>query len=107
MLMCDKTITIIKQDGTFCVIKGASWYDKHKIATQDSGLVEANTTVIRIPAAVVPKGIEIERGDYVVLGAASWGDSLRKTLEANEHRKITSIGDNRRGRNPHLAVTAV
>lgn len=107
MLMCNEVITLVKPDGTYMVLSGCSWYDKTGTVVQDNGVVAANSAKVRIPFDALPKTDSLNRGDYLIRGRVEWGDGLRGVLEKYPYRKIIEISDNRRGRFPHLLVTAV
>ena len=72
MLECNQTITLIKCDGeayTGQVFDGVSWYDKTKVRVEGAGLVFANATSIRIPAAAIaPTALLPKVGDQVIHG---------------------------------------
>ena len=106
MLMCDKTVTLVKCDGeayTTTVIAGVSWFDKVQVKLESTGLAFANATKVRIPAAVIP-AILPEVGDILILGEVTTTLEKPADLAPYRHVKIMVVGDNRRGRLPHLAV---
>ena len=106
MLACDQTVTLVKCDGedyTLTVIEGVSWFDKVKVALQDKGLKFANATKVRIPADKVPTVPPVV-SDILVLGTVT--GTIEKPADLAAYRRVTimAVGDNRRGRLPHLAV---
>lgn len=107
MLACDDTMTLIRGDGmgyTCTVFSGVSWYDKTQVTAGNNGLTYANYTRVRIPRDVLEAaGVMPETGDHMVRGAV---DSVSTPRELAEHapRKILTVGDNLRGRFPHVAV---
>ena len=113
MLACTDTITVIKCDGEFytvAVYVGVSWYDKAKVKLENTGLVFANATRIRIPAASLPiSGVLPEVGDQVIRGRLPLDADIRTPADLAPYkpRRIMAVGDNRRGGLPHVAVTAV
>lgn len=110
MLGCDQIITLIKCDGenyAATVFNGVSWFDKTRVITEDTGLVFFNASSIRIPADVIPVDSPLpEVGDHVIRGLLSAGATLEKPADLAPYhpRKVMSVGDNRRGGLPHLAV---
>ena len=108
MLACDKTVTLVRCDGegyACTVIEGVSWFEKLQVTVQDTGLASANTIKVRIPAARVPADTLPQTGDILILGAVSAPLERPADLDKYRHAKIMGVGDNRRGRLPHLAVT--
>lgn len=108
MLACDKTVTLVKCDDetyTATVIRGVSWFDQTSIKMEGTGMVFANATKVRIPAAVVPQMLP-KVGDQVILGTLPFGLVVQKPadLAPYQPRKIMAVGDNRRGRLAHLVV---
>jgi hypothetical protein len=112
MLMCDKTVTVVKCDGeiyTLTVIVGVSWFTKTEVVTDTAGsggLKYANTLKVRIPAAVVPDALP-EVGDQIILGALPPSATIEKPADLKPYapRKIMGVGDNMRGGLPHIALT--
>jgi len=107
MLHCDKTITVIKCDGesyTKTVIVGVSWFDKHQIKLEGSGIAPVNLVQIRIPAAVCPDVLPAT-DDVIALGEITAEITKPADLKPYRHVKVMSVGDNRRGGTPHVAVT--
>ena len=108
MLACTATVTFVRCDGqsyTCTTVTGASWYDKSIVTMDGSGLAAANAVKIRIPSAQLPDGWRPRPGDHVVRGAAE-GIASPAELAAYAPRLVLEVGDNLRGRFPHLAVTA-
>lgn len=108
MLACTETVTFVRCDGqayTCTTVAGVSWYDKTVVAMEGSGLAAANAVKIRIPAAQVPSGWQPAPGDHVVRGTVG-SISTPAQLTAHDARLVLEVGDNLRGRFPHLAVTA-
>lgn len=107
MLACDETVTLIRCDGetyTCTPLEGVSWYDKTVVVREDRGLTFANAVKVRIPAAVLEAaGVTPETGDHIVRGTAS-GVGTPAQLAALSPRKIMTVGDNRRGRFPHVLL---
>ena len=106
MLACDKTVTLVKCDGeayTTTVIEGVSWFDKVQVKLESTGLVFANATKVRIPAASIPATLP-GAGDILILGEVTTALTKPADLAPYRHVKIMAVGDNRRGRMPHLAV---
>jgi len=106
MLMCDKTITLVKSDGeayTTTAIEGVSWFDKVQVKLESTGLVFANATKVRIPSAVIPSTLP-KVGDILILGEVTTALEKPADLAPYRHVKVMAVGDNRRGRLPHLAV---
>lgn len=110
MLMCNETVTLVKCDGeeyVTTVYEGVSWFDKTQIKLENTGMVYANAVKIRIPDESMPAGALLpEVGDSVVRGTIPEGAVLLtpKDLAAYHPRKVMAVGDNRRGRLPHMVV---
>lgn len=110
MLACDASLTLIKCDGetyTFTIFEGVSWHDKTQVKAEGLGLVFANAVKIRIPAAsVVKDGPLPEIGDHVIKGSLPEGTTINRLADLSPFspRKVMAVGDNRRGRLPHLVV---
>lgn len=108
MLACDKMVTLVRCDGmtfTCMMIEGVSWFDKRIAAIQEKGLAVANEVKIRIPAANLPPGVMPRVGDVVVLGAVDQPIARPADMDSYRHAKVLAVGDNRRGRLPHVAVS--
>lgn len=108
--MCDRTITLVHHVAerdtdayTLTHIPSCSWYSKYRAAVTDKGLVAARETKVRIPA--LPPGAVMTKGDFLVLGAISSPITKPADLAGSDYMTILVIGDNRRGRNPHWAVS--
>ncbi len=111
MLMCNDTVTLVRhvklQDGDRyeCItVTGASWYAKTAVVSTAKGLVSGNVLKCRIPDGLLPVGKPPRKDDYMVRGAISHVSSPAG-LKGREYFRITAIGDNRRGRNPHWVVS--
>lgn len=107
--MCDETVTLVQYDETTgeyrrTVLEGVSWHAKMAIANTANGLTTANVLRARIPAAHLPENITLRKDDYLVRGTVSKVKTL-DDLSEYETFCLTAIGDNRRGRNPHWAVS--
>lgn len=106
-LECNELITLIKFDKTAqtytCYALRGSWYLHRGKQIEDSGAREASSCRIRIPDYPYP-ALPVA-GDYVVRGALRSVSKL-SDLDAYEHYRITDVADNRRGRLPHVAVSA-
>ena len=108
MLACNETITIIRCNGesyTTVVINGVSWYDKIQAKLESTGMTYANEVKIRIPTASLPDKLP-EVGDLVIKGVIPDIPTVPADIAPYKPRKIMAVGDNRRGRIPHVAVTA-
>lgn len=112
MLACTETITLVRCTGdtySTATVCGVSWYVKTQVTKEATGLTFANYVKIRIPdgslsgAAMRPKV-----GDHVFRGELSAGETIDSPadLAARKPLKVMSVGDNLRGRFPHLAVIA-
>ena len=107
MLACDETVTLVKCDGeayTCTVLEGVSWFDKTVVVKEDKGLAFANAVKVRIPAAVAEEtGVLPETGDHIIRGTAPEIETPAQ-LAALSPRKVMTVGDNRRGRFPHILI---
>lgn len=110
MLACTEAITVVRCDGegyrTFA-IAGVSWYDKTRVRAEGTGLAFDSAVLIRIPAAAIaPDTVLPEVGDHVFRGLLPAGKTIEgpADLAARCARKVMAVGDNRRGRPPHVAV---
>lgn len=107
MLACNETVTLIKCDGeTYACtpLEGVSWFDKTVVVKEDRGLAFANAVKVRIPAAVIEAaGVLPETGDHIVRGTAPEIETPAQ-LAALHPRKVMTVGDNRRGRFPHVLI---
>lgn len=115
MFCCDETVTLVRHETgkntdtfTCTVIAGASWYGKTVIQPPaqmgNKGVAFANVIKVRIPEENMPEGRVPQTGDYLVRGAMEGVQSMTDFKE-REYMKILSVGDNRRGRLRHWAVT--
>lgn len=108
MVGCTETVTLVKCDGevyTATVIEGVSWFDKVQVKLESTGLVFANATKVRIPAASIPAVLP-EVKDQIIRGRLPLGLVVEKPadLAPFNPRKVMAVGDNRRGRLGHLVV---
>lgn len=108
MLACTETITLIRHIAENAgdsyessVIPNASWFSKTIIVTSADGAEPSNTYEVRI---MTTEDIKVSTGDYVVKGEVS-GVTAPKDLKGTEHFRVTTIGDNRRGRLPHWRLS--
>lgn len=108
MLMCNETVTLVRLDENdeyqCTVIEGASWYGKAQITQQQDGFVGGMVVKARIPEEHMPDGVTPEAKDVLARGRVENVNTLQD-LKGVEHFKIMAVGDNRRGRNPHWAVS--
>ena len=112
MLMCDDTITLVQpcrgDDGETYVcttISGASWYGKAVTEMTTKGAQPKNQYKCRIPKDSMPADVTPRAGDFVVHGVALDVRAAPRDLCAYEYFAVTAVGDNRRGVNPHWAVS--
>ena len=112
MLACTEKITLVRCTGdsyTTATVRGVSWYVKTQVTKEATGLTFANYVKIRIPEESLPSDDMSPRvGDHVFLGELSAGETISSPadLAARQPLKVMSVGDNLRGRFPHLAVIA-
>jgi len=111
MLACTETVTFVRLvKGTdsdayeTITFSGVSWFDKTRIKTENSGMVYDNAVQIRIPAASITTEQLPAVGDFIVRGAVSGAITKRSDLEQYKPRRVMTVGDNRRGGLPHVAV---
>lgn len=108
MLMCSETVTLVRLDENdeyqCTVIEGASWYGKAQITQQQDGFVGGMVVKVRIPEENMPDGVTPGAKDVLARGRVETVNTLQD-LKRVEHFKIMTVGDNRRGRNPHWAVS--
>lgn len=108
MLMCSETVTLVRLDENdeyqCTVIEGASWYGKAQITQQQDGFVGGLVVKVRIPEENMPDGVTPGAKDVLARGRVETVNTLQD-LKRVEHFKIMTVGDNRRGRNPHWAVS--
>lgn len=112
MLMCNETVTLVRHiadrdsDHYECIaIVGASWYGKVQRTVDARGASPQNVYKCRIPAEQMPTGIEPRKGDWLVRGVIASATKAPADFKDREHFQITAVGDNRRGRFPHWAVS--
>ena len=105
MLACTETVTIIHHeknigsDSYSCtVVFGASWFKKTTISTSGDGAKPSNSYECRIMGADV---LPASMGDYIALGEVE-SIETPSDLKEIDHFRITAIGDNRRGKLPHM-----
>ena len=110
MLACTETITLVQQeegvesDTYRCtVIDGVSWYDRAKAVLQEHGLTAMRETKIRIPESVLPPGVFPQEGNFIVRGEVSEITQITGLADYVSIR-VMAVGDNRRGRLPHVLV---
>lgn len=109
MLACSEIVTLVRHkqqqnaDSYTCeVIVGVSWYGKSGDAPSTQGEAPKKNYTVRIPAKLVPQELP-KAGDIVVRGIM--GEYSREKLKDREWFRISSVGDNRRGRLlPHVVV---
>lgn len=111
MLACNETVTFVRRiaerdgDRYECkVVVGVSWYGKRgDQPSAQAGEAPRSECTVRVPASRVPKELP-KAGDIVVRGILAEYTG-RKSLEEREWFRISTVGDNRRGRFlPHLVV---
>ena len=112
MLMCTETVTLIhavhgKNGETYtCTpLTGASWYGKAVTVPSADGARIQNTYKARIPAGNMPDGVTPCTGDYLVRGTVAQVTRAPADFEDREYFLISAVGDNRRGRLQHWAVS--
>lgn len=113
MLLCNETVTLIHcelgldDEQYICtVIEGASWFGKAQITQQQDGFAGGMVVKVRIPEENMPAGVVPREGDQMARGRVERIERL-KDLEGVEHFKVMAVGDNRRGRLRHWAVSGV
>lgn len=112
MLACTETITLVRcTEDTYstATVRGVSWYVKTQVTEEATGLTFANYVKIRIPEdSISGASLHPNVGDHVFLGELSAGETISSPadLAARKPLKVMSVGDNLRGRFPHLAVIA-
>lgn len=112
MLACTETATLVHPvrggdaDHYICtVIRGASWYRKAVVALDGDGVKPVPVCKARIPAAQLPVGVAPEEGDYLVRGVLAEVQRAPADFAGREYALLTAVGDNRRGRFPHWALS--
>lgn len=112
MLACTETITLVRCDGdvyTSCQIDSVSWYDKTQVVQSNNGLQFSNIVKVRIPADVVEQLPMLPcTGDHVFRGTVKSGDIIATPVDLARYnpRKVMTVGDNVRGKLPHVVVIA-
>ena len=106
--MRDELVTLIRCDGehyTTTLYSSASWFEKTGIVPSDSGFESENSVRVRIPNPSILPAV----GDHILRGALPAGCTIQSPadLAALGARRIMAVGDDRRGRMPHVAVSAV
>ena len=114
MLMCNENLTLVRHireddgDRYECVpVSGGSWYRKKIIAIGTDGARPVNTCQCRIPDGVLPDGVSPRVGDYMVRGTVGAVSRGAADFGSLDYMLISSVGDNRRGRFQHWAVSGV
>lgn len=116
--LCNDTITVftasVDQETKTTVyaptvIAGVSWFAAN-VDTVDpkGGLVAARKVIVRIPAEVLPAGLEIRAGDIVVresLSGSGWTPAFIKRCHGDKMITVLAVTDNRRAPNgAHVKV---
>lgn len=111
VLGCNETATLIQRvaqgdgDRYICIpLRGVSWFSKTVVSVGGDGARPVSVLKSRVPETAVPPGVEPHTGDYLARGAleAVKGPA---DLEGHTYFQITAVGDNRRGRRPHWALS--
>ena len=112
VLMCNENLTLIQHireadsDRYSCVaIQGGSWYRKLAVAISEAGAKPVNTCRSRIPAAALPADVVPKEGDFLVRGSLTSVSKIPADLAGHDFILISSVGDNRRGKFQHWAVS--
>ena len=112
MLACTEIVTLVhpvrEDDGdtyTCTIIRGASWYRKAVIAPDKDGATPVPVCKVRIPAENMPEGVIPEEGDYLVRGELEAVQRAPADFVEMEYMLATAVGDNRRGRLQHWALS--
>lgn len=112
MLLCSETVTLVQAvrgdngETYACTpVAGASWYGKAVTVPSADGARVQNTYKVRIPADSMPPGVTPRTGDYLVRGAVTQVTRAPADFAAREYFLISAVGDNRRGRLQHWAVS--
>ena len=108
MLMGNETVTLIQMRQTddgetyVCsVINDASWYGKAVTMLSTDGAKVQNTYKVRF----ADSSITPQPGDYIVRGIVSSVRRVPADIAEREYFRISAVGDNRRGRLQHWAVS--
>lgn len=111
MLLCNETVTLIRckpdlddEEYACTVIEGASWFGKAQITQQQGGFAGGLVVKVRIPEGRMPEGVIPQPDDYMARGRIERVKRI-KDLDGTEHFKVMVVGDNRRGRLRHWAVS--
>ena len=112
MLMCNETVTLVQavrgdngETYTCTPLNDASWYGKAvTIPTADGARIQ-NTYKVRLPAGTMPEGMKPCAGDYLVRGVVVVVTRAPADFADREYFLISAVGDNRRGRLQHWAVS--
>ena len=112
MLMCTEAVTLVHavrgdNSETFSCTKitGASWYGQTVTLPSTDGARIQNTYRVRIPADNMPAGATPCTGDYLVRGTVAQVTRAPADFADMEYFLISAVGDNRRGRLQHWAVS--
>ena len=107
MFCCNEVVTLVQMHGDLyectCIV-GASWYGRAAVTPLESGTKPTNTYKSRIPAKLLPESVTPREGDYLVRGVLAAMERAAD-LRGREYMTVTAVGDNRRGRFPHWAVS--
>lgn len=113
MVQCTETVTLvqcIREDNSeryACYrITGASWYGKGITVPTSNGANIQNTYKTRIPKACMPEGAQPKPGDYLIRGVLE--NTVQRApsdFDTREYFLVSAVGDNRRGRLAHWAVS--
>lgn len=111
MLGCNETVTLVQRveedggDRYICTLLcGASWFAKTVVSVDGNGARPVSVLKSRVLEPAVPPEVAPHTGDYLVRGEleAMTGPAC---LEGHTYFQITAVGDNRRGRIPHWALS--
>ena len=112
MLMCSETVTLVRlhkgDDGetyTCTAIAEVSWHGKAVTESTTAGAQPKNQYKCRLPAERMPAGITPHKGDYLIRGELGAVTRAPQDFADREYFTITAVGDNRRGKNQHWAVS--
>ena len=118
MKLCNDTVTVftasVDQETKTTVyaptvIAGVSWFASDADAVDPrGGLAAARKVTVRIPAEVLPEGLEIRAGDIVVreaLSGGGWTGASLKRRYGDRVMTALAVTDNRRAPNgAHVKV---
>ncbi len=118
MKLCNDTITVftasVDQETKTTVyaptvLTGCSWYATNADTVDPKGgLVAARKVIVRIPAEVLPAGLEIRAGDIVVrerLSGSGWTPAFLKRCHGDKVITVLAVTDSRRAPNgAHMKV---